>query len=332
MQNKMKMNSRKGSARLFAAAGVSLTFFANAFGVTAFVSNEKDNTISVIDVDKMEVVETIEVGQRPRGIILNRDNSRLYICASDDDTVQIMDVAGRKVIGELPSGADPEQFALHPNDRHLYVANEDDNIATVIDVETARILAQIDVGVEPEGMAVSPDGKVAVNTSETTNMVHWLDTVKFELFDNTLVDQRPRHAEFDKTGKQLWVSAEIGGTVAVIDVATRKVEKTLRFEIRGVHRDRVQPVGVKLGRDGRYAFVALGPANHVAVVNRDDYSIEKYILVGRRVWHLAFTPDESRLLTTNGVSGDVTVIDVASLKAVKSIKVGRYPWGVAITP
>ncbi len=57
----------------------------------------------------------------------------------------------------------------------------------------------------------------------------------------------------------------------------------------------------------------------------------KYILVGQRVWHLALTPDDKQLYTTNGVSNDVTVIDVASLKALKSIPVGSYPWGVAIT-
>jgi len=55
-------------------------------------------------------------------------------------------------------------------------------------------------------------------------------------------------------------------------------------------------------------------------------------LVGRRVWHLAFSPDESLLLTTNGISGDVSVIDVANLRVIKSIKVGRYPWGLAILP
>jgi YVTN family beta-propeller protein len=58
----------------------------------------------------------------------------------------------------------------------------------------------------------------------------------------------------------------------------------------------------------------------------------KYILVGQRVWHLALTPDESTLFTTNGVSNDVTAIDIKSLKAVKSIKVGRYPWGIAVRP
>jgi YVTN family beta-propeller protein len=47
---------------------------------------------------------------------------------------------------------------------------------------------------------------------------------------------------------------------------------------------------------------------------------------------MAFTPDQKLLLATNGVSGDVSVIDVDSLKVSKSVKVGRYPWGVVVTP
>jgi PQQ-dependent catabolism-associated beta-propeller protein len=194
------------------------------------------------------------------------------------------------------------------------------------------VVAQIDVGVEPEGMAVSPDGGLAVNTSETTNMVHWIDTRTNELIDNTLVGQRPRHAEFTDDGKQLWVSSEIGGTVAVIDVARREVIKTISFAVKGVAKDRVQPVGIKLTRDGRYGFDALGPANHVAVVDRATLTVDRYLLVGRRAWHMALTPDQKRLFTTNGMSNDVTVIDVDRLEPIKSIKVGRYPWGVVIKP
>ena len=53
---------------------------------TIYVSNEKDNTISVIDSLTNKVTNTIKVGQRPRGILLSNDYSKLYICASDDDT------------------------------------------------------------------------------------------------------------------------------------------------------------------------------------------------------------------------------------------------------
>ena len=44
------------------------------------------------------------------------------------------------------------------------------------------------------------------------------------------------------------------------------------------------------------------------------------------------TPDEKTLISTNGVSNDVSFIDVEKLKVTKSVKVGRFPWGVAITP
>ena len=68
------------------------------------------------------------------------------------------------------------------------------------------------------------------------------------------------------------------------------------------------------------------------MIDRETYEPVEYILVGRRVWHTALTPQEDKLYTTNGVSGDVTVIDVESLKAEKTIKVGRFPWGATILP
>ena len=58
--------------------------------------------------------------------------------------------------------------------------------------------------------------------------------------------------------------------------------------------------------------------------------VEKYPLVGQRVWQIALTPDEKLLFTTNGVSNDVSVIDVERLKVIKSIPVGRFPWGVVV--
>jgi len=194
------------------------------------------------------------------------------------------------------------------------------------------VVAQVDVGVEPEGMAVSYNGKWAIVTSETTNMAHWIDTATNELVENTLVDQRPRDAEFTRDDSELWVSSEIGGTVSVIDTESKQIKHVINFEIKGMSPDRIQPVGMELTADGKLAFIALGPSNHVAVVDRATYEPIDYILVGRRVWHTALTPEQDKLYTTNGVSGDVTVVDVKSMKAEKSIKVGRFPWGAAVLP
>jgi len=67
------------------------------------------------------------------------------------------------------------------------------------------------------------------------------------------------------------------------------------------------------------------------VVDGVTHNVTKYLLVGQRVWHMAFTPDEKYLLSTNGVSNDVSVIDVATLRVIKTIQVGELPWGVTIS-
>ena len=98
-------------------------------------------------------------------------------------------------------------------------------------------------------------------------MAHWIDTETQELFANTLVDSRPRHAEFVKGGTEMWVSSEIGGTITVFDVATQTEKAKIDFEVDGVHPDRVQPVGFEFTNDDTHAFVALGPSNHIAALS-----------------------------------------------------------------
>ena len=194
------------------------------------------------------------------------------------------------------------------------------------------MLAEIPVGVEPEGMGISPDGKVVINTSETTNMAHFIDSESFEIVANVLVDSRPRFAQYNDQGTKLYVSSEIGGSVSVIDPATQQITKKIGFEIPGVLPEAIQPVGVRVTADGKRVFVALGPANRVAVIDGETDEVLDYLLVGQRVWQLGFTPDQKYLFTTNGNSNDVSVIDVAAMKVVKSIPVGQQPWGVVVAP
>lgn len=297
-----------------------------------YVSSEKDNSISVIDTRTLEVTRAFKVGKRPRGITFSRDGNRFFVCASDSDTVQVYSTTGDTHLHDLPSGADPEQFALAPDDSKLFIANEDDAVTTVVDISTRQVVRQVDVGVEPEGMAVSPNNALAVATSETTNMAHIINAVTYERIADILVPPRPRHAIFTADSRKLWVSSEIGGTVSIIDTTKNEIEKTINFKIDGISADTIQPVGIAFNSSETQAFVALGPANRVAVIDMATREVVKYLLVGQRVWHLALTPDDELLFTTNGVSNDVTVVDAKRLKPIKSIKVGRYPWGVAVRP
>src|SRR4029077_8591045 len=192
-------------------------------------------------------------------------------CASDDDTIQVLDAATLRIIGDLPSGPDPETFALHVSGNPLYVSNEDDNMVTVIDLPSRKVIAEIPTGVEPEGMTVSPDGQTIVNTSETTNMAHFFDFRTRKMVAGVLVGARPRVAPFKHDGAGGWVSSELGGTVSVIDPVQHTVTHRISFDVQGLRTEAIQPVGIQFTRDDATAFVALGPANRVAVIDTRSY-------------------------------------------------------------
>jgi len=118
----------------------------------------------------------------------------------------------------------------------------------------------------------------------------------------------------------------------VIDPVKRAITGKISFNIPGLRSEAIQPVGISITRNGKTAFIALGPANRIAIIDATTHKATKYLLVGQRVWHMAFTPDEKYLLTTNGVSNDVSVIDVAAEKVIKTIQVGELPWGVTTSP
>jgi YVTN family beta-propeller protein len=118
----------------------------------------------------------------------------------------------------------------------------------------------------------------------------------------------------------------------VIDPATGEILHKIEFEVPGVLPELLQPVGVRVTSDGSKVFVALGPSNRVAVVDGETWEVKDYLLVGQRVWQLAFTPDQRFLISTNGNSNDVSIIDVEAEKVIRSVQVGQQPWGVVVAP
>jgi len=186
--------------------------------------------------------------------------------------------------------------------------------------------------VEPEGIATSPDQRWVVSASETTNMLHWIDPKTHAIAHNTLVDPRPRALNFTADSKELWVTSEIGGSLSIFDTENQQLKHKLTFQIPGVSATLIQPVGVLIDRERRWGYVALGPANRIAVIDAQNYTVAKYLLVGQRVWQMAFSADGQRLYTANGGSNDISIIDLPTQTVMQSLWVGRAPWGVAVKP
>jgi PQQ-dependent catabolism-associated beta-propeller protein len=293
------------------------------------VANEKSSTLTILDRSG-KVVQSIETCARPRGMVFNPARTAFYVGCGDDNTIALYDIDTLKLVRRYRNIAAPETFDLHPDGRHLYISNEDDSEASVLNVETGELVAQFPTGPEPEGVQITADGKLAFVASEIANLVHVIDTAAKKIIKEIPVGIRPRRFALSPDGKELWVSAELSGQVDIIDIETLAPKAVVAFEIRAMRRDMITPVDLLITKDGSKAYVALGRANYVAVVDARSRKVLDYLLVGKRPWGLRLTADESRLWVANGLSDDVSIIDTKTGRVLASVSVGQVPYGFLI--
>jgi YVTN family beta-propeller protein len=120
-----------------------------AYADTACVSNEKSDTVSLIEPCKLPVVKTIGTGQRPRGLQVTQARKHVRVCIGGDDAVRTIDNDTDNIVATLPSGAGPEQLVDHPYGRRLPVAPEDRNMVAAIDIGKCTGFGQVPVGERP---------------------------------------------------------------------------------------------------------------------------------------------------------------------------------------
>jgi len=294
-----------------------------------YVTSEKSSTLTVFNLNN-EVVATVKTCARPRGMRYDATRTKLIIACGDDDTIGVYDMASLKLVKRYRDIKDPETFALHPDGQHLYISNEDDSESSVLDLETGELTAHFPTGAEPEGVQMSADGKFVWVASEAANLVHVIDVAKGAVVKNILTDTRPRRFAMAPGEKEIWVSAEIGGVVDILDTATYQQIGRIEFLPPGTLREQVTPVDLLMTKDGSRAYVSLGRANHVAVVDVAARKVLDYILVGQRPWGLQLNKDGSRLYVANGLSDDMTVIDTATNQPIISVPAGQVPYGIIV--
>jgi PQQ-dependent catabolism-associated beta-propeller protein len=296
---------------------------------TAYVSSEKDNALTLIDLATLTVKGTIATCKRARHVQLTPERQIMVAC-TDSNEADVIDPASGKSVRRIPLGDEPEAFDLSPDGKVIYVSNEDDGEASFIDAASGKKLRSVKVGGEPEGVKVSADGKTLYVTSEVASLVHVIDTATGKVTKNIRAGKRPRRMAITPDGKELWVTNELDASVSIISTATHEVIDTLKFEVKGARAEDITPVGVEITKDGKRAFVGLGRANHVAFVDVASRKVTSLVLVGKRAWNVTLDKAQARLYVVNGLSDDVTVVDVAGAKALKSVPVGRVPYGLVI--
>jgi PQQ-dependent catabolism-associated beta-propeller protein len=311
-----------------------------------FVSNEMSGDMTVIDGRTLQVIATVPLGKRPRGIQLSPDGTRIFVALSgspiggpdvdDDDLppadksadgIGVVDAKTLKLLRVIRGVSDPEQLVVSADGRRLYIASEDTGMAVVVDAETGETLAQLPVGGEPEGVGISPDGRFVYMTSEEDHQVSVIDTGRNEVVAQFKVGERPRSVSFTADSARAYVTGEFDGTVSVVDARAHKVIDTIKLA-----GENVRPMEVDLSPDGSRVFVTTGRGKTVVAIDASTHQVVGSVTVGERPWGLAVSPDGKRLYTANGPSNDISVVDASTLTVIAKVPVGARPWGVVVGP
>src|ERR1035438_3986028 len=107
-----------------------------------YVTNEVSGDLTVIDSATYNVIATVPLGKRPRGIHASPDRKTIYVALSGSpiagpdvdestlpppdksaDGIGVFDVAQRKIVRTIPGGSDPENFDVRQDGKQLYTSN-----------------------------------------------------------------------------------------------------------------------------------------------------------------------------------------------------------------
>lgn len=314
-------------------------------GERLYISNERGDSLVAIDPKAGTVVERLRLGQRPRGLLLSPDGTHLYVAVSGTpvpdpnpdqvasppsdpaaDGIVVLDLKSLKVERVLQVGRDPSTFALSPDGRTLYVANEDDGAVSAVAVDGSGKRLSVKVGKEPLGVAVTADGDRLFVACAGSNRLMMLNAHTLRPLGRLKLEGRPHGLLLSRDGSTLFVTIEDDGQLAFVSAEDGTLTKRIDIAREG---DKLKAIGMAEGPDG-HVFVTTGDDSMVAEIDPSPGKIVRLIdHVGDQPWGIALTADGQALVTANGSSNDVTVIDRVTGKILRKFHSGDGPWGVA---
>jgi DNA-binding beta-propeller fold protein YncE len=269
--------------------------------------------------------------------------SSLLVLSKSDTTLSIVDPVTLKVLAKMPSGPDPHEVVASADGKFAYVSNYGGgayNTITVVDLVARKTLAPIDLGAlrGPHGL-MFVGGKVWF-TAEAAKVIGSYDpaTQKIDLVLGT--GQNRTHMIWVSDDlKRLITSNVSSATMTIID---KSAGGGGRGPGRGAPGGDWEETVVPVGRGAEGFDVAPGE-KELWAANAQDGTISILDLTGKRVSdtldvsvkganRLKFTPDGKLVLVSTLGGPELTILDAATRKVVKRVKIGSGAAGIEMNP
>lgn len=165
----------------------------------AYVSNIRDGTVSVLDLEQSRVTVTVSVGRSAEGLDLSPDGRELWVANRRDDTVSILDTESLEVVATLPCKEFPLRVRFTPDGRYVLVSNARSGDVAVFSTaerrevhrismelterETQDRALQLDLNPVPIGIVASPDSSRAYVANTNVDLISVVDLKTWAVLD-----------------------------------------------------------------------------------------------------------------------------------------------------
>ncbi len=299
----------------------------------AYVVNEDDATLSVIDTGTQRVVSHLRVGAQPTDVAVGGSASSLtlHVVNRGDDTLSIIRTAKRGS-ATVRVGDGPVSVALSPDGSRAYVANEGSGTVSVVNTVMATVSATIEVGGTPRDIALTPDGNLAYVATSGEDRAVVIDTAADEVLTSVMLPSAPS-AVAVAPGGSLLAHAYISSTpLRAISTENQSVVRSITLPPNSV------PTDLVFAPDGEAVFVGVENPDTGASIFVFDTDLEANpfrarIGLGSQVepLGLAVTGDGRTLYVSDGAGNEVLIIDTATNTLTETtIPVGSHPRSIAI--
>ena len=207
-----------------------------------FTSNGKSNSVTVFDLNTLNVIETIKIsGLNPDVILYEPKSKHIFTFNGHSANATVIDAITHKEINTISLPGKPE-LAVSDKTGNVFVNIEDKNEIVVIDSGSDKILKSFPLGsgIEPTGLAIDKEhnrlfsvcanNKMEISDSETGKIVSEVD-----------IGARPDSAAFDSS-LGLAFSSNGNGTLTIVkendtehfsvlqNVITQKGARTMAYD------------------------------------------------------------------------------------------------------
>lgn len=144
-------------------------------GRRLYVANLATDGVTVLDVESLELVERVSVGDGPNESRVTPDGRTLFVANWNSSDVTVIDTTTFESVATLSVGEGTHGVAISPDGSEVWIANRISNDIVVVDALRLEPIARLSAGAYANHLTFTPDGALVVVSNARANEVMVFD-------------------------------------------------------------------------------------------------------------------------------------------------------------